>query len=84
MRNIDDLAKNSSKTMINFGLLSQQVLNKIQDGDYDIKDNLNVLTNGAEKTMSEMQKSLKEIRNTLFRLQDKPYEFFFKDPKESK
>jgi putative ABC transport system periplasmic substrate-binding protein len=84
LKNIDDLAKNSSKTMINFGLLSQQVLNKIQDGDYDIKDNLNVLTNGAEKTMSEMQKSLKEIRNTLFRLQDKPYEFFFKDPKESK
>ena len=84
LKNIDDLAKNSSKTMINFGLLSQQVLNKIQDGDYDIKDNLNVLTNGAEKTMSEMQKTLKEIRNTLFRLQDKPYEFFFKDPKESK
>lgn len=61
--------------------LQSLVQSKIASGEYDIKDMLNSLSDDATLALAEFQKALKEFRQTLFRLEDKPYEFFFKDPK---
>ena len=64
--------------------LEETIEEKIKNGEYDFKDSLKSISQESVKTASEMRKTLKELRNTLFRLQDDPYEFFFKDPKDEK
>lgn len=88
------LAKNGSKTLENINSFSNNFSNlaiklenlqrimeeKIKSGEYDIKDILSSFSQEAITTFLEFQKTLKEFRQTLFRLEDRPYEFFFKDP----
>lgn len=90
------LAKNGSKTLENINSFSNNFSNlaiklenlqrimeeKIKSGEYDIKDILSSFSQEAITTFLEFQKTLKEFRQTLFRLEDKPYEFFFKDPQD--
>ncbi|WP_169974644.1 MULTISPECIES: MlaD family protein [unclassified Campylobacter] len=90
------LAKNGSKTLENINSFSNNFSNlaiklenlqrimeeKIKSGEYDIKDILSSFSQETITTFLEFQKTLKEFRQTLFRLEDKPYEFFFKDPQD--
>lgn len=84
IENINSLAKNADKSMILFTRVEETIEEKIKNGEYDFKDSLKSISQESVKTASEMRKTLKELRNTLFRLQDDPYEFFFKDPKDEK
>ncbi|MFL1707080.1 MlaD family protein [Campylobacter sp. MOP7] len=67
-----------------FKNLQVLIQDRIKNGEFDFKTTLNSLSSEVSETMIEFQKALKEFRQTLFRLEDRPYEFFFKDPKEDK
>ncbi len=59
--------------------LQTAISEKIKSGEYDVKDALNTLSDETERTLLSFQKLISDFRNTLFRLEDDPYEFFFKD-----
>ena len=59
--------------------LQTAIAEKIKSGEYDVKDALNTLSDETERTLLSFQKLISDFRNTLFRLEDDPYEFFFKD-----
>ena len=59
--------------------LQTAISEKIKSGEYDVKDALNTIGDETERTLLSFQKLISDFRNTLFRLEDDPYEFFFKD-----
>ena len=59
--------------------LQTAIAEKIKSGEYDVKDALNTLSDETERTLLSFQKLISDFRNTLFRLEDDPYDFFFKD-----
>ena len=80
LENINSFSNSFSNLAIKFERLQELVELKIKDGEYDVRDVLNSLSQEATATFLEFQKVLKEFKRTLFRLEDRPYEFFFKDP----
>nr|WP_249321095.1 MlaD family protein [Campylobacter mucosalis] len=63
------------------GLNKTQLLfaDKIKSGEYDLKQTIEPTLDEANKFLNSFEKTLKELRNALNRLEDNPYEFFFKD-----
>ena len=59
--------------------LQTAISEKIKSGEYDVKGALNTLSDETERTLLSFQKLISDFRNTLFRLEDDPYDFFFKD-----
>ena len=59
--------------------LQTAIAEKIKSGEYDVKDALNTIGDETERTLLSFQKLISDFRNTLFRLEDDPYDFFFKD-----
>ncbi|CUU76428.1 putative ABC transport system periplasmic substrate-binding protein [Campylobacter hyointestinalis] len=57
---------------------------KIESGEYDFKSIISPTLQNTNDTLSELNGLIAEIQNTLFRLEDNPYEFFFKDTGDKK
>lgn len=67
-----------------FGALSDEVLVRVKNGEFDFKA---VLAEGKDEMVmliNSMRKTLRLVDGAFFRLEQNPYEFFFKDTKESK
>lgn len=69
----------ATKTLNSFDSTQKLVKERIKRGDYDFKEILNPTLFEARKTLLEFSKILREFQNTLIRLQNDPYNFFFKD-----
>ncbi|MBE2985909.1 MCE family protein [Campylobacter sp. RM12920] len=74
----------ADKNAKEFSSLQQLLRQKLQDGEYDLKNALSPTMLEATKFLSDFQKTLREFRGALYRLEDNPYEFFFKDVENKK
>ena len=52
---------------------------RIDRGEYNLKAILDPTLEEAKNTLGELKKSLREFQGAMFRLEDNPYDFFFKD-----
>ncbi|WP_069636303.1 MlaD family protein [Campylobacter pinnipediorum] len=87
--NLNNLVNNANNMVVKFnGLVGgfdgvQEKLNsKLSSGEYDFKQTLQPTLDQTKEFLTNFEKTLRQIRNTLNRLEDNPYEFFFKDVKE--
>ncbi|OPA79750.1 hypothetical protein BFG05_01190 [Campylobacter pinnipediorum subsp. pinnipediorum] len=87
--NLNNLVANANNMVLKFnGLVGgfngiQEKLNsKLSGGEYDVKQTLQPTLDQTKEFLTNFEKTLRQIRNTLNRLEDNPYEFFFKDVKE--
>ncbi|AQW81697.1 MlaD family protein [Campylobacter pinnipediorum] len=87
--NLNNLVNNANNMVVKFnGLIGgfdgvQEKLNsKLSSGEYDFKQTLQPTLDQTKEFLTNFEKTLRQIRNTLNRLEDNPYEFFFKDVKE--
>lgn len=95
---IDAIAKNANNLILNadkfitaatsaasaLNLSQTLVTDRIKRGDYNIREILQPTLIETKKMLIEFNKSLKEFRDALFRLEDDPYNFFFKNTKNQK
>ena len=56
----------------------------LENGNYDIKEILSPTLHETSLTLMEFKKMLREFQNALFRLEDDPYDFFFRDTQKQK
>lgn len=61
---------------------ADQTLSLMQSDDYNLRAITFPALNQTTNTMNEFQNVLKEIKSMLFRLEDDPYKFFFKNNKK--
>lgn len=69
----------ATKTINNFDKSQAIIRQSLKNGDYNFKEILSPTLFEAKKTLFEFSKILREFQNTLIRLQNDPYNFFFKD-----
>ena len=70
-----NLANSLNKTQSLFAKMAKQ-------GDYDLKAIMEPTLNEAKNTLVEFSRALREFQSALFRLEDNPYDFFFRDTKK--
>ena len=59
------------------------ITKRIDRGEYNLKAILDPTLEEAKNTLGELKKSLREFQGAMFRLEDNPYDFFFKDTSKS-
>ncbi|MCR4942270.1 MAG: MlaD family protein [Campylobacter sp.] len=79
LENTNKMVVNLNKSVNGFGALSKSLQAKIDSGEYDIKNSIAPLLNEANNAVESFSKTLREFRAAMNRLEDNPYEFFFKD-----
>lgn len=85
IRNLNTILQNFAKISQNLEPSSRKielVLDKISGLSAKMEKfsaNANISAQDFSQTMSDLQDAIKEFRNALFRLEENPYEFFFKD-----
>lgn len=77
--NINSFLLGAQKSTKTFEMSQIELLKKLKSGEYDFKSVLAPTLQNTNDTLIELQSLIYEIKNTLFRLEDNPYEFFFKD-----
>ncbi|CAD7286809.1 MlaD family protein [Campylobacter suis] len=92
--NVSDLSKNLNSILLNankfllsanaatasFSELAKNTQSKINSGQLNIKEAMTPLLNEASIFINDFSKTLREFRGAMDRLEDNPYDFFFKDP----
>ncbi|MBR8462801.1 MCE family protein [Campylobacter sp. faydin G-105] len=88
--NLNTLLINSNKFIGSINKLAQDFDNmqnllalKISGGEYDLRALLNPAVVEFSRFLNDFQKTLREFRGALYRLEESPYEFFFKDTQEN-
>ncbi|QQF51316.1 MlaD family protein [Campylobacter fetus] len=71
-----NIAKKSAKSFEDTQTL---LMSKLSSGEYDFKSFLTPTLSATNDTLLQLDSLIMELKNTLFRLEDNPYEFFFKD-----
>ncbi|MDA3076430.1 MlaD family protein [Campylobacter sp. JMF_04 NA10] len=61
---------------------SQIMAKRVERGEYNLKAILDPTLNEAKTTLTEFNKALREFQGAMFRLEENPYEFFFRDTKK--
>ncbi|CZE48039.1 MlaD family protein [Campylobacter geochelonis] len=84
--NLDKLIKNSDKFILSWTMTSatlnrtlKLVNSDMEKGNYNLKDMINPTLHEATLSLIELKKVLREFQSSLFRLEDNPYDFFFRD-----
>jgi len=72
---------NANEVLANANLTLNELKKALKNasGTLEFVDALNTIGDETERTLLSFQKLISDFRNTLFRLEDDPYEFFFKD-----
>lgn len=79
---VDRLIYNMNHTLAQLNTNQILIRERIQSDDYNLRAIAFPALNQTTNTMIEFQGVLKEIKSMLFRLEDDPYKFFFKNTKE--
>lgn len=83
-RTMDNSAKKFNNFIDNLNKTQNKISARIDNGDFNIREILNPTLSDAQTTLNEFNKALIEFESALFRLEDNPYEFFFKDTGDTK
>ena len=71
----------SANSAVNgYSSLQDIVTQKVKNGEYDLRNTLSPLLREASEFFNGFDKTLREFRGALQRLEDNPYEFFFTNP----
>lgn len=79
IQNSNTLAKTSTSTSKSVNKTLNLVNKSIEKGDYNIKEIMGSTLHETSLSLIELRKVLREFQGALFRLEDDPYDFFFKD-----
>lgn len=83
-KTMDNSAKKFNNFIDNLNKTQNKISARIDNGDFNIREILNPTLSNAQTTLNEFNKALIEFESALFRLEDNPYEFFFKDTGDTK
>lgn len=71
----------SANSAVNgYSSLQDILTQKVKNGEYDLRNTLSPLLREASEFLNGFDKTLREFRGALQRLEDNPYEFFFTNP----
>ncbi|CAD7289658.1 hypothetical protein LMG7974_01735 [Campylobacter majalis] len=79
LNNINALSSTANDVVNGFSKTSKMINEKIKNGEYDVKKMFEPTLDETNSFLQNFSKTLREVRNALNRLEDNPYEFFFKD-----
>lgn len=77
--NFSTLAKNSNSAVQSIENLGKTLNKSVENGEINVKAALNPILNEASLFIDDFSKTLREMRSAMDRLEENPYEFFFKD-----
>lgn len=83
-KTMDNSTKKFNNFIDNLNKTQNKISARIDNGDFNIREILNPTLSDAQTTLNEFNKALIEFESALFRLEDNPYEFFFKDTGDTK
>ena len=63
-----------------YSSLQDILTQKVKNGEYDLRNTVSPLLREASEFLNGFDKTLREFRGALQRLEDNPYEFFFTNP----
>ena len=72
--------KSANSAVTGYGSLQDIVTQKVKNGEYDLRNTVSPLLREASDFLNGFDKTLREFRGALQRLEDNPYEFFFTNP----
>ena len=80
LKDADTLIASINGAIGGFNGLQKSVRDRVEGGEFDLRASLNPMILEATNLLSDFQKTLRGFRAALDRLEDNPYEFFFKEP----
>ena len=87
VKNLNRLISNANQVFVSansaitgYNLLQELITKKAKDGEYDLRNTVGPLLREASDFLNGFDKTLREFRGALQRLEDNPYEFFFTNP----
>ena len=72
--------KSANSAVTGYNSLQDIVTQKVKNGEYDLRNMVSPLLREASEFLNGFDKTLREFRGALQRLEDNPYEFFFTNP----
>ena len=72
--------KSANSVVNGYSSLQDIVTQKVKNGEYDLRNTVSPLLREASEFLNGFDKTLREFRGALQRLEDNPYEFFFTNP----
>lgn len=86
-KNLNRLISNANQVFVSansaitgYNSLQELITKKAKDGEYDLRNTVGPLLREASDFLNGFDKTLREFRGALQRLEDNPYEFFFTNP----
>ena len=70
----------ANSAITGYNSLQELITKKAKDGEYDLRNTVGPLLREASDFLNGFDKTLREFRGALQRLEDNPYEFFFTNP----
>ncbi|WP_107695195.1 MlaD family protein [Campylobacter concisus] len=87
VKNLNRLISNANQVFVSansaitgYNSLQDLITKKAKDGEYDLRNTVGPLLREASDFLNGFDKTLREFRGALQRLEDNPYEFFFTNP----
>jgi len=87
VKNLNRLISNANQVFVSansaitgYNSLQELITKKAKDGEYDLRNTVSPLLREASDFLNGFDKTLREFRGALQRLEDNPYEFFFTNP----
>jgi len=87
VKNLNRLISNANQVFVSansaitgYNSLQELIAKKAKDGEYDFRNTVGPLLREASDFLNGFDKTLREFRGALQRLEDNPYEFFFTNP----
>ena len=72
--------KSANSAVTGYSSLQDIITQKVKNGEYDLRNTVSPLLREASEFLNGFDKTLREFRGALQRLEDNPYEFFFTNP----
>lgn len=76
----NSVLKSANLAVTGYSSLQDIVTQKVKNGEYDLRNTVSPLLREASDFLNGFDKTLREFRGALQRLEDNPYEFFFTNP----
>lgn len=79
INSMDKFTKTSTQTSAKFSKTLDKINASLASGEYNLKEILGPTLHETSLSLVELKKSLREFQKAMFRLEDDPYDFFFRD-----